>query len=78
MDVAELVHMRNLVGDPEGYRETEHEGNLPVVEIVTLVRRHAGHRHTRQRHTGRTPRVVLAGPSTRFSGQHSERWRRGR
>lgn len=37
MDVAELVHMRNLVGDPETYRETEHEGNLAVVEVVTLV-----------------------------------------
>lgn len=36
MDVAELVHIRNLVGDPESYRETEHEGSLAVVEIVTL------------------------------------------
>jgi hypothetical protein len=30
MDVAELVHMSDLVGDPESYRETEHMGVLGV------------------------------------------------
>jgi hypothetical protein len=36
-DVAELVTLRNLVADPETYRETEHEGSLAVVELVALV-----------------------------------------
>lgn len=36
MDVAELVTLHNLGGDPETYRETDHEGSIAVVEIVAL------------------------------------------
>lgn len=36
MDVAELVTLRNLSGNPETYRETDHEGIIAVVEIVAL------------------------------------------